>query len=310
MILLLGGSGYIGYALRRHMDRDGTPYRNVRRSACNYYDPAQLDDLISQTRPDFLINAAGFTGSPNIDACELHKTECLVANAALPGIIRDVCERRHLPCGHISSGCIYTADRSNDRGFRECDTPNFTFRHNNCSFYSGCKALGEEILEGAEHCYIWRLRIPFNHVDAPKNYLSKLMRYERLLDARNSLTHLDDFANACFQCWENCLEFGIYNLTSSGSITTREVVDLIRKVGLRNKQFKFFESEAEFMRVAAIAPRSTCVLDNSKAQRAGVRLSHVGEAIERALADWKWEVAPSVGREGRELISRTIAPKA
>ena len=309
MILLLGGSGYIGSALRRQMDRDGTPYVNVRRSTCNYYDRGQLDSLISEMRPVFLINAAGFSGFPNIDACELNKTECLVANAALPGIIREVCERRHLSWGHVSSGCIYTGNGADSCGFRECDAPNFTFRTNNCSFYSGCKALGEEILQGAENCYIWRLRIPFNHIDSPKNYLSKLMRYERLLDVRNSLTHLDDFAGACFQCWENGIEFGTYNLTNSGSITTREVVEMIREAGLCKKQFDFFDSEAEFMQVAAIAPRSTCVLDNSKVQLAGVRLTHVHEAIERSLADWKWDVAPNAGPGDRESVSRMVATK-
>ncbi len=37
-------------------------------------------------------------------------------------------------------------------GFREDDAPNFSFRTNHCSFYSGTKALGEEVLAGAADC--------------------------------------------------------------------------------------------------------------------------------------------------------------
>ena len=297
MILLLGGSGYVGSRVRRHMERDGTPYVNVRRAQCDYYDRDQLNDAIRQVRPNFLINAAGFTGVPNVDACELNKTACLRANAVLPGIIRDVCERRRLPWGHISSGCIYTGDGPAG-GFRESDPGNFTFRQNNCSFYSGCKALGEEVLEGAARCYVWRLRIPFNHLDSPRNYLSKLIRYERLLDVRNSLSHLGDFADACFQCWENEAEFGTYNLTNGGSIMTKEVVAMIRAAGLCDRHFDYFESEADFMQTAAKAPRSSCVLDNSKARRTGIRIPEVAEAIERSLSEWRWEaVSPPFERK-------------
>src|SRR5262249_34709872 len=147
---------------------------------------------------------------------------------------------------HISSGCIYTGDGPRGEGFRESDSPNFTFRQNNCSFYSGCKALGEELLSDVERCYIWRLRIPFNHCDGMRNYLSKLMRYARLLDVRNSLSHLDDFVAACWACYSQEHEYGIYNLTNPGSVTTREVVELILQSGKCIKDFQFFDSEEEF----------------------------------------------------------------
>jgi len=130
----------------------------------------------------------------------VHKAECLAGNAVLPGVIREVCEHLRLPWGHVSSGCIYTGARPDGSGFTEDDAPNFSFRQNNCSFYSGCKALGEEVLAGAEQCFIWRLRIPFDEYDSPRNYISKMMRYDRLLSATNSLSQLTEFANASIAC--------------------------------------------------------------------------------------------------------------
>jgi dTDP-4-dehydrorhamnose reductase len=241
-----------------------------------------------------LVNAAGFTGVPNVDACEIRKAECLLGNVALPLVVRQVCERRRLPWAQISSGCIYSQIGDEEHAYRESDPPNFTFRQNNCSFYSGCKALAEESLHDAPQCYIWRLRIPFSHVDSARNYLSKVMRYARLLDARNSLAHVDEFADACLDAWQNRIPFGTYNLTNTGSISTREIVEMIRRGGQCDKDFQFFASQTEFMRVAATAPRSTCTLDNSKARDAGLRLTHVADAIGKALHGWKWEQsAPS-----------------
>ena len=76
------------------------------------------------------------------------------------------------------------------------------------------------------------------------------------------------------------------NVTNPGKVTTREVAELIRRSGVCTKEFSYFASEAEFMSTAAKTPRSNCVLDPSKLAGAGIRLTPVLEAIERALGAW------------------------
>src|SRR5665213_1198784 len=137
MIYLLGGSGYVGSAYQALFKRKGLAFRNLRRSEVDYSDADTLRSALLRDRPEFLVNAAGYTGKPNVDACELHKTECLLGNAILPGVLRQACEAAGTPWGHISSGCIFTGRRRDGGGLRETDAPNFSFRTNNCSFYSG-----------------------------------------------------------------------------------------------------------------------------------------------------------------------------
>ena len=287
MIYLLGGSGYVGHAYQALLSRKGVPFRNLRRAELDYTNRDTLRAALLRDKPAFLINAAGYTGKPNVDACELHKHECLFGNAVLPGIIAEACADAGVPWGHVSSGCIYTGARPDGSGFTETDTPNFTFRTNNCSFYSGSKALGEEVLAGKPGVYIWRLRIPFNHVDNPRNYLTKLLRYQRLLEATNSISQLEEFVAATFACWEKRVPFGIYNVTNPGQVTTHEVVELIKRSGVSKKDFVFFKDEDEFMHVAAKTPRSNCVMDSSKLARAGITMTEVHEAVARDLRNWQ-----------------------
>ncbi|MDO8539111.1 MAG: sugar nucleotide-binding protein [Opitutaceae bacterium] len=286
MIYLLGGSGYVGLAYQALLARKHIPFRNLRRAELDYTNGTMLRDALRRDRPEFLINAAGYTGKPNVDACELHRHECLMGNAVLPGVVADACADTGVPWGHVSSGCIFTGARPDGSGFTETDTPNFTFRTNNCSFYSGSKALGEEVLAGKPALFVWRLRIPFNNVDNPRNYISKLMRYQRLLEATNSISHLEEFCAATLACWEKRVPFGTYNVTNPGQVTTHEVVDLIKKSGVANKHFDFFASEDEFMRVAAKTPRSNCVMDSSKLAATGIHMTEVHEAITDALRNW------------------------
>jgi dTDP-4-dehydrorhamnose reductase len=238
-------------------------------------------------KPEFLINAAGYTGKPNVDACELHKAECLFGNGVFPGIVAQACADAGVPWGHVSSGCIYTGSRTDGTGFSETDTPNFTFRTNNCSFYSGTKALGEEVLAGTPNVYTWRLRIPFNHEENPRNYLTKLMRYKTLLAAENSISQLEEFVAATFACWEKRVPFGTYNVTNPGHVTTHEVVDLILKSGVCPKNYVFFKDETDFMHTAAKTPRSNCVMTSAKLASVGIQMTEVHEAVARDLARWK-----------------------
>ncbi len=287
MIYLLGGSGYVGHAYQALLTRKGIPFRNLRRAEVDYTDRDTLRDAILRDKPEFLINAAGYTGKPNVDACELHKYECLFGNAVVPGIIANACADTGVPWGHVSSGCIYTGARPDGGGFTEADTPNFTFRTNNCSFYSGTKALGEEVLAGKPNLYTWRLRIPFNNIDNPRNYLTKLLRYQRLLEATNSISQLEEFCAATFACWEKRVPFGTYNVTNPGQVTTHEVVEMIKQAGVSDKNFSFFRDEGEFMHVAAKTPRSNCVMNSAKLAGVGIAMTEVHEAVTRDLRLWQ-----------------------
>lgn len=285
-ILLIGSSGYVGREFVSQIRSRRFDLTETGRSNCDIYSVQALTKLLRDVSPDTVINCAGYTGKPNVDACEFDKANCLKGNAVLPGVIAEACDAVQIPWGHVSSGCIYTGNSPDGRGFNENDPPNFSFRQNNCSFYSGTKALGEEILGDATQCYQWRLRIPFSNIDSQRNYLSKVQRYETLLEAENSLSNLPEFVAAALDCFSLNVPFGIYNLTNPGSVMTSDVVSMIQQCGLSNRKFRFFDSEYQFMQQAAKTPRSNCVLDSSKAIAVGLKLTSIAQSIKQSLESW------------------------
>ena len=318
MIILLGASGYVGQAFAEAMTRRAMPFRALSRSDADYASPAELRAILRRLRPDFVLNAAGYTGKPNVDACETRRAETLAGNALFPLALAMACAEADIPWGHVSSGCIYAGclvDRDGAwaaekdinlpevrrlaleaphrlRGFDESMAPNFSFRDGPCSFYSGTKALGEEAIAGIGRHYVWRLRIPFDHHDGARNYLSKLIRYERVYDALNSLSHLGDFTDACLDCIVQGVPFGTYNVVNPGFVSAREVVDRIRLRLKPAREFRFWEDDREFYRTGASALRSNCILDSGKLLGAGVRLRPVGDALDDALDRWVPESGP------------------
>ena len=312
MILLFGASGYIGQAFQTAMRQRRLPFTPLSRNQLDYTRFDVLLQCLREFRPDLIINAAGYTGKPNVDGCESARAETLAANTLLPQTIAHACVVAGIPWGHVSSGCIYSGakvmlngewkvepdltqphlrrlpDENPDaiQGFTERDEPNFSFRRPPCSFYSGTKALAEEAIAGVGRGYLWRLRIPFDEFDNARNYLSKMQRYARVYDNVNSISHRGDFAHACLDLWERRAPFGTYNVTNPGYVTTRQVVAVIQRVLKPDRRFEFWADDEEFYRFAARTPRSNCVLDVSKLLAAGVKSRPVDEAIEDSLRIW------------------------
>jgi UDP-glucose 4,6-dehydratase len=315
MILLLGATGYIGQAFAAELRRRQQEFLPLSRKQVDYTRFEVLLDFLRAQKPSFLVNCAGYTGKPNVDACELDKAGTLLGNTLLPQTIASACSAAEIPWGHVSSGCIYSGAKIEQDGvvrvekdltqpalhalaeqrspvilgFTESDLPNFTFRDLPCSFYSGTKALGEEAVAGLGRSYIWRLRIPFDEFDSMRNYLSKVQRYQKVYENVNSVSHRGDFAKACLDLWQAGAPFGTYNVTNPGYVTTRHVIDLIEKHLRPARKFEFWANDDEFYRQAAKTPRSNCVLDVSKLVATGVRLRPVEEALEDSLKNWRPE---------------------
>jgi UDP-glucose 4,6-dehydratase len=315
MILLLGASGYIGEAFARELQRRKKEFIPLARKQVDYTRFDLLLEFLRAKKPLFVINAAGYTGKPNVDACELDQAGTLAGNTLLPQTIAHACAAAGIPWGHVSSGCIFSGAKISEggkvrvekdmnrpelhalaekksaavRGYTEADTPNFSFRDQPCSFYSGTKALGEEAIANIGQSYIWRLRIPFDEFDNKRNYLSKVQRYSKVYENVNSISHRADFAQACLDTLELRAPFGTYNVTNPGFVTTRHVVEQIEKFLKPPRKFEFWANDAEFYQVAAKTPRSNCVMDVSKLLVAGVKIRGVEEALEDSLRNWKPE---------------------
>ena len=285
--LILGKRGYIAQAFIQACESRGVEYTAISRSAINYLDPHKFLNFLSINhnlglvlKDCKIINCAGYIGKPNVDACENNKANTISGNVVLPASIASICRDRGFTYIHISSGCIYNGYSKN---FREDDVPNFTF--DTGSFYSGSKALAEQVvLQNNPHSYVFRLRIPFDEKPSPRNYITKMLSYDRLLDVRNSFSHRLDFVNACLDLVDCKAPAGIYNLTNPGSLTTKEVVDMIKTYTNTDKNFSFYSDESSFLQ-DVVAPRSSCVLDVNKALEY-IKLREVSEAFQDALSNY------------------------
>lgn len=253
------GRGFVGSFLEKNLSNTIC----VKQSEVDYKDRIQLNDFINTINDQrvILINCTGYTGQKNVDDCEDNKSQAYLYNITVPEIIQQVGEKNSKVDSiiHVSSGCIYEGDGN----YTEDDEPNFGANEEHSSFYSKTKHICERRLANTE-CSILRIRMPICDFNHPKNLITKILNYDNIVSAKNSVTDiylLRDIISVI--SFYEVRGFNIFNVVNDDSITALEIVDILKENGLSNPNWKFVDwSDIKFK-----ANRSNCTLDNSKLKR-------------------------------------------
>ena len=235
MKILVVGRGWTGNKMFIELTQRG--------HVCKLVSHDDVNNLITNDY-DWVVNAAGVTGTPNVDGCELIKPETYKGNALFPIELYNLCQQHNVKLAHFSSGCIYEGVITDVNA-----DPNYFG-----STYSVSKGISDMFLK--DKALVFRIRMPFTGVNEAKNYLTKVYKYSnngKLVDlGKNSMTDLDEAVLvACNLIEQN--ETGPHNLINQGAITMPELADIM---GIENPQYYTKEEFAAVTR----SGRSTCVI--------------------------------------------------
>lgn len=284
MRILILGKGYIGNYLAKHSTNTNHEVLHYSKAELEYSNEQTFSNFLKENNPDWIINTSGYTGKPNVDACEKDAWNCYHYNVTVPLILTKVANSLNIPIIHIGSGCIYTGYK---KQFTEEDPSNFGVEQINSSFYSKTKDAFEKLSQHMER-YIFRIRIPFNGVPEPKNYLWKILHYENLISMPNSLTNVDELVEFTYKFIEKdpvvgIPKPGIYNVVNTDTIDAKTVVELLKQNNLTNPNWKFIDiNEAQFL-----VERSNCDLSTNKIKDLGLKLQPILPSIAAAIQQYK-----------------------
>lgn len=317
-VLILGPQGYLG-------KRFQSVFPDATGSDADIADAVQVAEALEKHHPDpstssgqvVVINCAGKTGSPNVDWCEDHKEETLRSNTLGPLILLEECAKRRIYWVHLSTGCIYDSFSSSEPAepsrlgpkglarekqeegeskssplyaFTEEDPPNFFG-----SFYSRSKGWADQILRDFPSVLQLRLRMPFDNHPDPRNLITKLVRYPRVLDAENSLTYVPDLLSVAKILIERRAT-GTYNIVNPGTLSPYRVMELYREIV--DPSHRFERLTLAELPSAVRAGRSNCMLSTKKLEAAGIHLQPAEEAMRGALRAYRAACKPvSTGKD-------------
>ena len=127
---------------------------------------------------------------------------------------------------YMGTGCIYNYDdehtTTNMVGFNDEDTPNF-FGSN----YSIVKGFTNELMKYT-NALVLRIRMPITSKNDPRNFITKITKYEKICSIPNSMSVLDELLPVSIRMM-NQNKSGLYNFTNPGSISHNEILTYYKK---------------------------------------------------------------------------------
>lgn len=174
-----------------------------------------------------VVNAAGKT---DLKWCDDNAAEAFRCNVSAPLKLLRATQYARIPLIHLSSGCVWDGPYRRGLGFKPEDPPT------PASYYAWTKAACDAMLwaEGRTGLNILRPRQVFSGVWNPRNTLVKLLKYDRLLTAPNSMTSIETITKTVVTLLKNPGWNRIWNVYDPGITTPLRVGELLAEAGLRD----------------------------------------------------------------------------
>jgi dTDP-4-dehydrorhamnose reductase len=279
MKVLILGHGYVGQALQANLPvlMDDCQVDLKSREELDYHTYNTLFRYIVQTHPQYVINTCGYTGRPNVDACEADKDNTWYYNVTLPVCLQQVCTVTRKKFIHVSSGCIYDGY---EKEFEETDQPNFGLMNPSSSWYSKTKHACEMTLRASD-MWTLRIRMPFCSTTSERNVLTKLLKYDNIINQTNSMTCIEDLSAFIAKILEKPIPPGIYNVTNPEAPTTKDIINVFKAHGLHNDNWNYISLEE--LKKYTKTGRSNCVLSTRKINDLGLSLPKTLTSLSKCI---------------------------
>lgn len=275
-----------------------------------------LNDLskeIDDVKPTHVISFTGRTYG-EIDGVKYNTIDYLEQKGKLYENIRDnlygplnlvmACnEKAHLT--YMGTGCIFNSSYEN--GYEKQPTNKYDENSEPDFFgssYSIVKGFTDKLMHtlpdklykepcGCEdYCYEpyyngvlnLRIRMPITSNDEPRNFISKILRYEKICSIQNSMTVLDDYIPIIFDMIVNCKK-GTYNCTNPGTISHNEILSLYKEHVDPNFEWKNFTVKEQNEILAS--ERSNNMLDTTLIKSEHPNLKPIKESVIGILKNWQ-----------------------
>ena len=253
--------------------------------------------ILEKYKPAVILNCVAFTGGKNIDGCEIDMAKTIEHNLIIPSMLAIECEHMGIHMVHIGSGCIFYGKSPNfeitnlkttekyfdaipqykDTGWKETDDPKL----GNASTYSKIKYSSDLAIGSLKGTSILRIRMPISSKISSRNLINKLLNYTDIVETPNSVTFISDLIRVIDWTIQN-EKFGIYHVTNKQPLTHSRILEEYQKY----KPFSYNKITPEQLSLLTVANRSNCLIDSSKLENEGFKMTDTIEALEKTMKEY------------------------
>lgn len=277
--LVYGTKGWIGGMAKTYLQSIGEIVIDAEARAD---DETAVEQELIQVAPDRVMSFIGRTHGPGFSTIDyLEQKGKLVEN------VRDnlysvvalalLCKKHSIHFTYLGTGCIFTYDEESGKTvFDENDLPNFTG-----SGYSTVKGFTDRLMHLLDDSVLnLRIRMPIVGYHHPRNFITKIVNYEKICSIPNSMTVLPDMIPVMVDMAVRRVT-GTVNLTNPGVISHNEMLELYKKYVDAEKTWQNFSIEEQDQ--ILLSKRSNNMLDTNKLSSMYPEIPHIRDSVEALM---------------------------
>lgn len=282
---LLYGNGWIGNQVFSYLSKDKN---NVVIFGNSRVDNREtLEEELKNINPDRVISLIGRTHGENystIDYLELPGKikDNVRDNLFSPVLLAIVCNKMNIHFTYMGTGCIFNYDSIHtpeECGFSEDSIPNFFG-----SSYSVVKGYTDRLMHLFDNTLNVRIRMPITDCNSPRNFINKILSYEKICSIKNSMTVLPELIPIMIDMSLN-KDTGTINLTNPGVISHNEILTMYRDIVDSNFTWKNFTIQEQDK--ILLSKRSNNFLDTSLLESKYPNVNNIKKSVENMMKSIK-----------------------
>ena len=228
--VVIGSNGYLGGHITNILKTQGKHVITLNERLSDIY---TIRYKLSLYNPKYVINAAGLTGTPNIDWCDLIKIQTIETNITYQLTLCNICNELNIHLTIFGSSGIF-----NTSGIKtEFDLGDYYGK-----FYSESRIYLENIVKHYTNILYLRINYPISSCSNSKNLLKKLEKFTTIENINLSLTCIDTlFPLLSIIIEENTL--GIMNFVNPGVINLIDIKSKYNNLNNISNTFEIVENK-------------------------------------------------------------------
>lgn len=273
--LIIGG-GYLGTLITNHYK--GSTLLDF--PDINITDLASIESAVATHTPDLIVNCAAWT---NTGAAELpeNRSKVFALNVEGPALLSMISRQHSIPLVHFSTGMMFDGANSSAEGWSETDVPVPT------GYYAQTKYWADNLmlptLEQAK-TIIFRIHTPISRHSSDRNFLNRLLKFEKAINIPTSLTVVEDLLVSLDRLLAE-EKWGLYNGVNEGTMSAYDLAMALYKAGHRESEpLPLTREELDAM---PGAHQTFPILSTKKLAAAECGLPDVTESVEAAVSNFK-----------------------
>lgn len=282
-VLFFGYSGWIGQQFIDYLQKNNV---DVVKASVRADDEKLVESQIILTNPTHIVSFIGRTHGDGINSIDYLEQpgklkDNVRDNLFAPIVLSILCKKYNIHYTYLGTGCIFNDEDPCESSHYEDEVP--TFFGSSYSIVKGFTDRLQHMFE--DNTLNLRIRMPITDFHNSRNFICKIVSYDKICSMPNSMTVLHDMYPIIYDMMKNKTT-GTFNMVNNGLISHNEILNMYKDI--INPDLEWENISISEQDKILKSQRSNCQLNTDKLYDLYPNIPDIKVSVKKCIEKMNW----------------------